>query len=287
MIEIDRTYCVDLPDGRKLSYSDIGTGENGTWIHCHGIPGSRKEAHHLQDQLVRSGVRLIVPDRPGYGQSTPAADYGFSEHSDDLRRLADHLQLTTFRLSGFSGGGVFAMAAAHELGNRIEQLVIAATPAVPLMENPYEYASELTASTWRAALEDPEALARELETLTGSVDVLSAVLMGAAGDQEEHYLSSKSVFPSFIKSLGAALEHGPKTAGDALARDSFLIANSWPFSPGGIVIPVRVIHGSGDRLVYKDHQSRLSCKFPDVISKTIADGHYGALSAIWDVSSNE
>src|SRR6056297_1195780 len=224
MTDTDRIYCADLPDGRKLSYSDIGTGENGTWIHCHGIPGSRKEAHHLQDQLLRNGVRLIVPDRPGYGQSTPAADYGFSEHSDDLTRLADHLKLATFRLSGFSGGGVFAMAAAHHLGNRIEQLVIAATPAVPLIDNPYDYASELTANTWRAALEDREALAKELEALTDSVELISNAMLEAVGKHERRYLLSASVQPGFKENLRTALEQGAVTAADALSRDSFLTA---------------------------------------------------------------
>jgi pimeloyl-ACP methyl ester carboxylesterase len=282
MTDTDRTYCMGLPDGRTLSYSDIGTGENGTWIHCHGVPGSRKEAHHLQDQLLRNGVRLIVPDRPGYGQSTPTKDYGFSQHSGDLAQLADHLKLTTFRLSGFSGGGVFAIATACDLGNRIEQLVIAATPAVPLMEAPYEHASELTAGTWQAALQDRKALARELEALTGSVDVLSEAMIGAAGDQEGLYLSSKSVRPGFMQSLCAALEQSSITAADALARDSFLVAYSWPFAPEDIHIPVRVIHGSGDRLVHIDHQITLSRKFSDATPEIISSAHYGVLSAIWN-----
>src|SRR6056297_485550 len=211
MTDAPRNLNLRLPDGRNLSFSDIGTGENGTLIHCHGIPGSRNELFHLQSTLLNAGVRVIVPDRPGYGQSTPFPEYGFSHHSDDLRQLADHLQLEAFGLSGFSGGGVFAMAAAHGLGNRIEQLVIAATPAVPLMENPYEYASELTASTWRAALEDPEALTRELETLTGSVDVLSGALLDAAGEKERKYLSSAPVQSGFIKNLYASLEQPPAT----------------------------------------------------------------------------
>jgi pimeloyl-ACP methyl ester carboxylesterase len=281
MTDTSRNLNLRLPDGRNLSFSDIGTGENGIWIHCHGIPGSRNELLHLQNTLLDAGVRVIVPDRPGYGQSTPCPGYGFSHHSDDLRQLADHLQLNEFGISGFSGGGVFAMAAAHDLGNRIEQLVIAATPAVPLMENPYEYASELTASTWRAALEDREALAKELEALTGSVDELSEALMGAAGDQEEHYLSSNSVRPGFMQSLCAALEQGSVTAADALARDSFLIACSWPFAPEDIRMPVRVIHGSGDRLVQTDHQITLSSNLPDSSPEIISGAHYGTLSAIW------
>jgi len=281
MTDAARNLNLRLPDGRNLSFSDIGTGENGTWIHCHGIPGSRNELLHLQSTLLNAGVRVIVPDRPGYGHSTPCPGYGFSHHSDDVMKLADHLQLEEFGISGFSGGGVFAMAAAHELGNRIEQLVIAATPAVPLMGKPYEYASELTASTWQAALEDREALARELETLTGSVDVLSEALMGAAGDQEGFFLSSEAVRAGFMKSLCAALEQGPATAADALARDSFLIARSWPFAPADICLPVRVIHGSGDRLVYRDHQTTLVSKFPDSTPEIISGAHYSALSAIW------
>lgn len=282
MTDAARNLNFRLPDGRNLSFSDIGTGENGTWIHCHGIPGSRNELFHLESTLFRAGVRVIAPDRPGYGKSTPCPRYGFSHHSDDLRQLADHLQLNEFMLSGFSGGGVFAMAAAHDLGKRIEQLIIAATPAVPLMDNPYDYASELTASTWRAALDDCGALAKELETLTASVNVLADALMGAVGDQEEHYLSSNSVRPGFMQSLCAALEQGSLTAANALARDSFLTAHSWPFAPKDIHLPVRVIHGSGDRLVHIEHQIILSRKFPDATPEIISGAHYGALSAIWN-----
>lgn len=286
MTDTDRTYCVVLPDGRKLSYSDIGTGENGTWIHCHGMPGSRKEAHHLQDQLVRDGVRLIVPDRPGYGQSTPAIEYGFSEHSDDLRRLADYLQLAKFKLSGFSGGGVFAMAAAHDLGSRIELLVIAATPAAPLMENPYEYASELTASTWRAALEDREALATDLEILTESVDVLSGALLEAAGEHERTYLSSPPIHPGFMKNLNTALEQTPATAARALSRDFFMTVASWPFNPEKMSVPTRIIHARGDCLVYKEHQNALRDHLPTAEIEPInSSGHYEALPLIWGLKN--
>lgn len=284
MTDAARNLNLRLPDGRNLSFSDIGTGQNGTWIHCHGIPGSRNELLHLESDLFHAGVRVIVPDRPGYGQSSPCPGYGFSDHSDDLRQLADHLELDDVMLSGFSGGGVFAMAAAHDLGKRIKQLVIAATPAVPLMDNPFDYASELTASTWRAALDDRDALAKELEVITGSVDLLLEALIGAVGDQEEHYLLSNSVRPGFTQNLCAALERGYKTAADALARDSFLTAQSWPFSPQDIHLPVRVIHGSGDRLVHIEHQSTLSGNFPDDSPEVISGAHYGALSAIWNTS---
>lgn len=73
------------------------------------------------------------------------------------------------------------MAAAHDLGERVTGLTIAATPAVPLMDNPFAYASELTANAWRAALESTEDLALELEALTGSTDALAGALLDAVG----------------------------------------------------------------------------------------------------------
>lgn len=282
MTDAARNLSLRLPDGRNLSFSDIGTGENGTWIHCHGIPGSRNELLHLRNTLLDAGVRVIVPDRPGYGQSTPCPEYGLSHHSDDLRQLADHLKLDEFRLSGFSGGGVFAMAAANELGNRIEELVIAATPAVPLMENPYEYASELTASTWRAALEDREALAKELEQLTDSVELISKAMLEAVGKHERKYLLSASVQPGFTENLRAALEQGAVAASDALSRDSFLTAAPWPFRPESLSLPTLVIHGREDVLVRKDHHDALVGHLPIPNTELLdSGGHYEALSLIW------
>lgn len=143
------TRHLALPDGRTLSYSDWGTGDRGTWIHCHGIPGSRGELTHLYSDPGLAGLRLIVPDRPGYGDASPHPDYGFAQHTADVSRLADHLGLDRFCLSGFSGGGVFALATALSLDKRVAQLTIAATPAVPLMSNPFQHASDLTANAWR------------------------------------------------------------------------------------------------------------------------------------------
>tara|TARA_B100000214_G_scaffold237618_1_gene173767 strand:+ start:80 stop:943 length:864 start_codon:yes stop_codon:yes gene_type:complete len=282
MTDAARNLNLRLRDGRNLSFSDIGTGENGTWIHCHGIPGSRNELLHLESALFHAGVRVIVPDRPGYGQSSPCPGYGFSNHSDDLRQLADHLELDDVMLSGFSGGGVFAMAAAHDLGKRIEQLVIAATPAVPLMDNPFDYASELTASTWRAALENTEALAEELEALTDSVDSLSEALLDAAGEKEREYLSSAPVQPGFIKNLSSSLEQTPATAARALSRDSFLTAALWPFIVEKISAPSRIIHGTEDHLVQKEHYNALKgCLTAPQTELLDGGGHFETLSVIW------
>lgn len=276
------TRHLQLSDGRNLSYSDAGSGENGVWIHCHGIPGSRYELAHISGNICSAGLRLIVPDRPGYGDSTPHAEYGFTQHSADLRELADHLGLERFSVSGFSGGGVFALATAHDVGSRIERLTIAATPSVPLMSNPFDYASDLTANAWRAALEDPDKLAVELQALTESAEILSNALISAGGPDEAEHLSSEPVRKAFRKSTHTALQQGSTESAKALARDSRLITGQWPFRSEDLDLPIQVIHGQCDELVHEQHHSALTKHLADAESILLAgEGHYSVIRFIW------
>jgi pimeloyl-ACP methyl ester carboxylesterase len=256
------TRKIQLSDGRQLSYSDIGTGSNGIWIHCHGIPGSRYELSHLNDELVDAGLRIIVPDRPGYGDSTPCPNYDFRRHTADLRQLADHIGLKRFSVSGFSGGGVFALALAHDLGAHVERLSIAATPAVPLMENPFDYASELTAESWQAALADMHQFADQLQSLTGPDDALADGMMDAVGVKEKQHLCSPRIQPAFRQSMNTALQQGALESARALARDIRLTAQPWPFHPAELKLPVRIIHGTDDQLVHRKHSSALFSQIP-------------------------
>jgi pimeloyl-ACP methyl ester carboxylesterase len=277
-----QTRHLPLSDGRTLSYSDTGTGTNGTWIHCHGIPGSRHELGHITEDLKARGLRVIIPDRPGYGDSTPHPHYGFAQHSADLHQLADHLGLERFSVSGFSGGGVFAMATAHDIGERTEKLAIAATPAVPLMRDPFAYASELTAHAWQAALEDTDKLALELQALTESAESLSQALLDAVGDNERLHLLSKPVYQHFYTSLRIALKQSSAVAGNALARDSFLTAHQWPFHPENLNLPSLIIHGREDRLVHSQHQHTLIARIPGAKSRLVNNkGHYEVIPHIW------
>ena len=85
----------------------------------HGLPGSHVQASLLDKHARRAGVRLIAPDRPGFGGSPPAPDRTILSWTHDVQQLADHLGLARFGVLGISCGGAYALACAHELGERL------------------------------------------------------------------------------------------------------------------------------------------------------------------------
>ncbi|HEU5438993.1 MAG TPA: alpha/beta hydrolase, partial [Ktedonobacterales bacterium] len=114
-------HTLMLRDGRRLGYIDIGDPNGAVILGCHGTPGSRLDFAQ-EDALLRSlGVRLIAPDRPGYGLSD------FTRHSylswvDDAVELMDSLGIERFAVLGVSGGGPYAAAVAYQIPDRVLRL---------------------------------------------------------------------------------------------------------------------------------------------------------------------
>jgi alpha/beta hydrolase fold len=94
-----------LPDGRKLGYAQYGSQTGRAVLYVHGHPGSRLDGAHLHDLGLKLGARIIAPDRPGMGCSSPHPDRTLLDHPKDLERLADHLKLESY--------GVLVRAAWH------------------------------------------------------------------------------------------------------------------------------------------------------------------------------
>lgn len=121
-----------LPDGRRISWAEYGSPSGSPLVLLHGTPGSRLQWRFLHEPALASGVRVVAPDRPGYGRSDPMPGGAtFTGYAEDLRQLLDHLGLSTVTLAAASGGGGFALAAAIVHPQRVRRLLLvsAAYPA--------------------------------------------------------------------------------------------------------------------------------------------------------------
>lgn len=118
-----------LRDGRRFQYAEYGDTQGKPVIHLHGILGCRYE--RLPDDMLTKylGVRLIIPDRPGYGLSEYAPNHDYLDFADDLLELADHLDIQQFSIMGLSVGAIYGAAFAHKTPERLHCLaMISSTP---------------------------------------------------------------------------------------------------------------------------------------------------------------
>jgi pimeloyl-ACP methyl ester carboxylesterase len=106
---------VRLPDRRTLSYAEYGVPGGRAVVWMHGLPGSRLDwsignGPALLEELE---LRVIAPDRPGFGRSTPHRGRTHASFAEDLDVLMQSLGVVTATLLGYSGGAPYALAAAQ------------------------------------------------------------------------------------------------------------------------------------------------------------------------------
>src|SRR5262249_61932221 len=68
------------------------------------------------------GVRLIAPERPGYGLSDYRAAESLAQIAEDLKSVADAYGLGRFAIIGVSGGAPYAVAAAEAVPGGVRLL---------------------------------------------------------------------------------------------------------------------------------------------------------------------
>ncbi len=68
---------------------------------------------------MESGVRLLAPERPGFGISSPHPGRTLASYAADLENVANALGIDKFAIAGISGGGPYAAACAALLPDRV------------------------------------------------------------------------------------------------------------------------------------------------------------------------
>ena len=120
---------IKLSDGRQLAYAEYGDPDGIPVMLFHGLPGSRLAWGLLPGNIFLQGMRIIAPDRPGYGRSSPNAGRSLLDWTEDVRVLAEQLNIGRFCIVGVSGGGPGALACASAMPELLSCVGVVAGPA--------------------------------------------------------------------------------------------------------------------------------------------------------------
>jgi pimeloyl-ACP methyl ester carboxylesterase len=251
-----------LRDGRRLAYSELGDPAGIPIFHQHGMPGSRVE-HVAEPELYRSlGVRVITPDRPGYGLSDPVPHSPLLDWPSDIEELADHLGISRFGIIGLSGGGIYALACAAAIPDRLTDVVVTGCPGP--MQRPGALADTrfLThAGVWLGA-HASWLLEAGATTLSPMVRSFPGFFVDHFNDDvppaDRRWLSMPSVNREAAETLREAFRRGVW----GYVQDIRVLARPWRFALQDIRVPVQLWHGDEDMVIPLHHGRYLASAIP-------------------------
>lgn len=125
---------IQLKDGRIVGIASTGDIDGPPIFHFHGHSSSRLEVRLIAESAARVGVRLIGLDRPGIGFSDAKLGSQILDWPDIVVDVANQLGYERFAVEGVSGGGVYAMACAYKIPNKLTACgIISTVPPGDLM----------------------------------------------------------------------------------------------------------------------------------------------------------
>src|SRR5690242_16671686 len=88
---------VRLSDGRSLALGDVGPRDGLPVLYLHGAIGAPLECRgELAMAIETLGIRLLLPQRPGFGGSDRHRGRTLLDNARDLEQAADRLGLERF-----------------------------------------------------------------------------------------------------------------------------------------------------------------------------------------------
>lgn len=285
MVSPRRDDALLLQGRRRLAYAEYGETDGTPILVFHGLPGSRLSWGYMPDDPFPPGLRVIAPDRPGYGNSDPRPGRTHLDWVDDITALADALDLQRFAVLGVSGGGPGALACAWRLSDRLTSAGVVAGPAPTNAPGVFEGMSRTNRFFMKLAWRLPGLStlntrivgaivrrnpARYINTLKYKVDDVDRAILTRPGIRE-----------MLVRDFAEALRGGAQGMVDDMAANH---GRPWGFPLDRIRLQVRFWYGDLDRSVPPAMGRYLSNTVPDSVVTFVPDaGHLWILVHLSEV----
>lgn len=262
-----------LKDGRKLGYAEYGDPKGTPLFFFHGWPSSRLQANVLDKTANELQVRIISPDRPGYGLSDYNPKRELLDWSDDIDELADSLNIKKFSVVGVSGGGPYAAVCAYKIPHKLIKAGIVVGLAPTDIEGVLMGMAFLNKLAWRYYHNFPF-----LMQLSASVAFLQArkylpesFNLSYRSKADQAILKSTDVQKSIMRIRNEAFKQGKR----GCAKDLQLYTHDWGFDLHDIKSKVFLWYGDADKNVSVNMGKYYASQIPN--SKLVIypnEGHF-------------
>lgn len=270
--EVERR--IRLADGRSLACLALGTPGGSPVMYFHGYPGSRLEGRLAAPAARRLGLRLLAPDRPGFGASTFQPGRTLGAWAADVAELADRLGLERFAVVGASGGGPYALACAARIPERLSGVALVGALG-PLARTDLAHGMPTLNRLALALAARSPPLARFAVRLAArwvrrDPERWLAHMMAGAPAADRRVLADPAYRALFAASTVQALRQGGRGA----AWELTLLARPWDFRIEEVPVAVRIWQGLADNIVPAAIARHLAAALPHGVCHYLpGEGH--------------
>jgi pimeloyl-ACP methyl ester carboxylesterase len=272
---------VGIGGGRELAYTEIGAPGGLDVLFFHGAPMSRLHLTYLDDTFTAERIRVVSPDRPSYGGSSPQPGRSMADWPSDVAALGDALGIDRFVVAGHSSGGPYAVACAALLPGRVSAGIVL---------------GGVTDMGWPGASEGYVESERELMRLPEEAAVIASCERQYGRDGSGFADASNFEFAEADNVLFADERAGPALASAVAeafrqgvagyAQDVFVQGRPWPFDPARISVPFEIVHGELDLLMPLAHSRHTSELIRKAVLRVLpAHGHMTTVSELPGMAS--
>ena len=223
-------------------------------------------------------MRVIAPDRPGFGASDPQPGRRFGDWPDDVFALADHLGVERFRVAGHSGGGPHALALALDSRSRVGEVFAIASAA------PWEAGGEGLGLPFRLvrrlSKSSPRLLHGFLRSHSKSLREAPDTFLrdwGRMSAPEGRLFGER---PELAQLIVAEMDEGYRQGVEAAVEEAALYYGEWGLALGSNTTPVHLIYGGADVQAPVRWGEYLVAELGNATLEILADeGHFTTLVA--------
>lgn len=276
-----REGSIRLRDGRRLAFAESGDPSGVPVIFLHGNPGSRYMRHPDDNLTYSLGVRLITPDRPGYGLSDYQPERTLLDCPSDIEQLANMLGLGRFALMGVSAGGPYVAACAWRLGERVTRaaIVSGAAPfdrAGAMQGVNRDYRNAYTLAGWPEWILHPIMAMHDRTVRRNPARALSAVMAHSSPD-DRAVLADPAIAAQVQGWRFEASRQGIR----GMRREASILVGAWGFPLEEIRPEVHLWYWEGDSIVPPQMGRYLASRIPRTVPYFLPGGGHFSIFTHW------
>lgn len=297
--QVFREQIITLKDGRKLALGCYGDFSKKPIFLLQGIDGSRLEMPFNPYKLKRHKLFFVIPERPGFGISSPKPGRRLVDWPMDLEEAMDFFGWETYRLVGIHSGGAYALACGYRINQRVEDILLINSVGPRETLALYDTCNPFWRMTMAIARKHPNLFKSFVKLIIRGILLnTEAYLKLTRMQNSEREREMETISPGgncpyspmlrrdismkefFVQTFREATRQGI----EPMAEEACIITGDWGFDLSKVDTPVTLWHGLNNSVIPMGVGQYLTERLPKVTSHFIPEeGNYMYLKIIEEI----